>query len=288
MKGATNTWTLASALLCNLLQCTHKGRPPGFGPVENGFIVAEYTLTDDDIRMIGDVRNLVRTEPDKFCDAGKWLDHNHSFIRRAARDRRFYRKNNALDHFDAERWQSKNLRLRVAVTDLLEVAQANAILLPTVDTAYRVLLICWLLTDPEADDFKPELTKFQDWSVGEASHDLMQLCSDTVIPAWERWWVLCRRSWQVVQPGKASVVVEIRQVMTDGQKRLWDALDGRALAAKELAAESELDTSEDTVRQYVLDLRKAGRKIGHRPGRGYFRPNAPPAESVPTKATRVT
>lgn len=87
-----------------------------------------------------------------------------------------------------------------------------------------------------------------------------------------------------VQPGKASFVVGSKRVMTDGQKRLWDALDGRALAGKELAAESELDTSPETVRQWVSELRKAGYKIGTRPGRGYFRPDAPPADSEPPTA----
>ena len=63
--------------------------------------------------------------------------------------------------------------------------------------------------------------------------------------------------------------------LTGGQRRLWDALAGRCLNAKELAAESELDTSEDTVRQWVRGLKAAGRDISHRPGRGYFRPDAP-------------
>lgn len=67
-----------------------------------------------------------------------------------------------------------------------------------------------------------------------------------------------------------------RPPMTDGQKRLWDALDGRAMAAKELAAEAVLDTSEQTVVNMVGALRKAGYSIPNRRGRGYFRLDAPP------------
>ena len=90
---------------------------------------------------------------------------------------------------------------------------------------------------------------------------------------------------QVVQPEKASFVDESKQVMTDGQKRLWDALAGRALTAKELASKSILDTSEDTVRRWVFELRKAGYEIDHRRGRGYVRPDARPADSEPPTAT---
>lgn len=192
---------------------------PCFGPVENGCIVAEYTLTDNDIQLIGDVRSLVRTEPDSFYDAGKWLDHNYSFMRCAVRDRKFYRANNALDRFDVERSQSKNLRLRAVVSDLLEGARANAILLPTVDTAYRVLLIFWLLTDPEVNDYEPKLTEFQDWSVGSASHHLMQICSDEVVSDREQWWLLCRKAWQVVpKPPRQLVesppVIIVKEVLT--------------------------------------------------------------------------
>ena len=205
---------------------------PCFGPVENECIVAEYTLTDNDIQLIGDVRSLVRGNPDKFSEAGVWLDHHYSFMRCAVRDRKFYRTNNALDQFDVERSQSKNLRLRAVVSDLLEGPRANAILLPTVDTAYRVLLICWLLTDPEANEYKPKLTEFQDWSLGSLSHDLMQLCSDGVVSDWEQWWVLCRKAWQVVpkpqrQLAESPPLIIVKEVFTApiGSEGLQPTLD---------------------------------------------------------------
>ena len=114
---------------------------------------------------------------------------------------------------------------------------------------------------------------------------------------WQQHWKVQRRACQlmasllsdypagqVVQPEKASFVVGSKQVMTDGQKRLWDALDGRALTSQELAAESELGTSPETVRQWVSDLKKAGYEIDRRQSRGYFRPDAPPADSEPPTA----
>lgn len=63
--------------------------------------------------------------------------------------------------------------------------------------------------------------------------------------------------------------------MTAGQARLWDALSGRCLTARTLADEDELDTSEDTVRQWVQQLRHDGYDIECRRGRGYYRPDAP-------------
>lgn len=64
-------------------------------------------------------------------------------------------------------------------------------------------------------------------------------------------------------------------IMTGGQRRLWEQLAGRAMQGPDLA--NALDTSVETVRQWVSDLRRADWKIEHRPGRGYWRPDAPPA-----------
>lgn len=225
---------------------------PCFGPVERGRIVAEYTLSDNDIQLIGNVRNLVRSESDRFREAGEWLDHNYSFARCAVRDRKFYRANNALDRFDVERSQSKNLRLRDVVSDLLEVARANAILLPTVDTAYRVLLIFWLLTDPEVNDYEPKLTEFQDWSVGSASHDLMQICSDEVVSNGEEWWLLCRKAWQVVPKPPRQLIespplIIVKEVLTAriGSEELQPTLavepdDATADISESVGSESEV------------------------------------------------
>lgn len=64
------------------------------------------------------------------------------------------------------------------------------------------------------------------------------------------------------------------RVMTDGQRRLWNALEARAFTGKELAA--TLDTTEDTIRQLIKELRDVGYNVENRRGRGYYRPDAPP------------
>ena len=72
-----------------------------------------------------------------------------------------------------------------------------------------------------------------------------------------------------------------RVPMTDGQKRVWDALSGRALTGKELT--NELETSEDTVRQWVRELRANGFDVPNKRGRGYYRLDAPPNDLAPSR-----
>lgn len=77
---------------------------------------------------------------------------------------------------------------------------------------------------------------------------------------------------------EATHSLGLAPLMTHGQRRLWDALAGRCLSAKDLCADNELDTSEDTVRQWVHQLRRSGRDIRHRRGCGYYRPDSPPPD----------
>ncbi len=73
---------------------------------------------------------------------------------------------------------------------------------------------------------------------------------------------------------RAEAAATEAAAMTKGQRGLWELLDGCAMKGPELAR--ALDTSEDTVRQWVCELRRAGRVVAHRRGRGYWRPDAPP------------
>lgn len=69
-------------------------------------------------------------------------------------------------------------------------------------------------------------------------------------------------------------------ILTEGQQYVLEVLDGRTLTAKQIVTAIGKDhnhtTSDDTVRQHVRDLNKAGYQIKNRPGRGYYRPDAPP------------
>lgn len=63
--------------------------------------------------------------------------------------------------------------------------------------------------------------------------------------------------------------------LTEGQKKIWDALDGRCLSAKELVL-VHAASSEEVARAAVRAMRKAGHTIERRASRGYYRPDAPP------------
>ena len=70
--------------------------------------------------------------------------------------------------------------------------------------------------------------------------------------------------------------IEERRPMTDGQRSLWNALDGKAMNTNELA--DALNTSPGTVRQWKSALCLAGYGIERRHGRGYYRLDAPPSD----------
>ena len=92
------------------------------------------------------------------------------------------------------------------------------------------------------------------------------------------WRLRCRLTARYLRSLAKKLVAgkDARPPMTNGQKRLWGALKGRAMTGKELAGKDQLDTSEETVRSWVRELRRAGYGIENRRGRGYYRPDAPP------------
>ena len=68
-----------------------------------------------------------------------------------------------------------------------------------------------------------------------------------------------------------------RPLLADGERELWDALDGRVMAAKELRVELDRP-SEEAVRQQITSVRHKGHEIVWCAGRGYYRPDVPPPE----------
>jgi hypothetical protein len=57
-------------------------------------------------------------------------------------------------------------------------------------------------------------------------------------------------------------------------RRVWDALAGRILTAKDLA--NELRSNELAIRKQIYALQRAGRPVTNRRGAGYYREDAPP------------
>ena len=71
-------------------------------------------------------------------------------------------------------------------------------------------------------------------------------------------------------------------LMTNGERRVWEALESRALSANELVKElnqkKNYITSIETIRQHIKTLRRKSRDIPHTRGRGYWRTDAPPLD----------
>jgi len=65
-----------------------------------------------------------------------------------------------------------------------------------------------------------------------------------------------------------------KEILTDGERSLWDVLRGRTDTAKKLA--KELDTSERVIHKWKRGLCEKGYQVNNQRGRGYYRPDAPP------------
>lgn len=67
--------------------------------------------------------------------------------------------------------------------------------------------------------------------------------------------------------------------LTDDQLEVWNALEGRAFSAKELARTlTGRVQDEELIRKRIQAIRATGRKVLHQRGIGYHRPDAPPPE----------
>lgn len=149
-----------------------------------------------------EIAAFVRHYPDRFREAGAWLDREYSVAKCLERDLAFYPENYSRELPSLESWKSKILRLRRAVSGLLDDApytdKANPRVPPSLNPYYyRVLLVEWLCVDPEAFTLKPPLTEFQDMACGKLPHDLMH-CTTVSFDS-EVWRRLCRGSLKVVR-----------------------------------------------------------------------------------------
>lgn len=76
------------------------------------------------------------------------------------------------------------------------------------------------------------------------------------------------------EPGGRETLAPLSEVL----RSVWDALDGYALTAKEIAVAIRLEArDEDLIRKRIGAIRRTGRQIENRRGLGYYRPDAPPA-----------
>lgn len=70
-------------------------------------------------------------------------------------------------------------------------------------------------------------------------------------------------------------IIRCLRILSGQQHLVWQALSGQAMSAQDLA-DTNVHLTEGSVRHHVGEIRRSGRKITWRRGRGYFRPGAPP------------
>ncbi len=69
-------------------------------------------------------------------------------------------------------------------------------------------------------------------------------------------------------------------LLTDAQREVWDALGNGPVTGKELAVEIlGKHSAEDSIRKRIQAIRRSGRRIEHKAGVGYYRPDAPPPDT---------
>ncbi len=79
-----------------------------------------------------------------------------------------------------------------------------------------------------------------------------------------------KRLWR-----RLDATMVARPPLSDGQRDVWEALEGRALTGKQL--HKRLGVPEDSIRQHVRAMKKAGYEVRNaRNLGGYYRPDAPP------------
>ncbi len=87
-------------------------------------------------------------------------------------------------------------------------------------------------------------------------------------------WVRQRSPELEAEPSEGTA--DAGEPLTTAQLEVWGLLKGRAMTAKELSAELPGAPGEDAVRKRVESIKRTGRDVASRPGRGYYRPDAPP------------
>jgi hypothetical protein len=183
----------------------------------------DYAFTAEDDALLCDVRSLVWKKPKVFVEAGAWLDEMYGpkTVRLRMREPKEVQAGptdksdpiwadrpinlSARDLPGSEEWVSPARRFWLVLHDLdREVQDLPATLKWT--TAARVLIVCWLLTDPDAGLHQKRLTAFQGWP-WEGEHGLGRRIAEDEVVSWPRLLAAVRRGIVVAdeQAPKKSV-----------------------------------------------------------------------------------
>lgn len=145
---------------------------------------SKITPLDETVKtqLDNDICDLVETEPERFFEAGKWLDHYYSPKQCAASG----------NGFNADRQQSKFKCLRVAHGDLLASWITSKRDQLATATANNIVYLHWLFIAKNTDTFKPKIGSLQDISTEQVPHEYMRMGIDEFTT--EEWYHLCHKA----------------------------------------------------------------------------------------------
>jgi len=181
--------------------------------------VSNYQPTKEDYRFFSELSADVRSHPDLYQFAGKWLDRTYSAeafwqqeIEEAERPNREHPLANHREPREKHIVESKFSRICTAVRDFLK-NENQMITVPTWEESARVLLLCWLLTDEAAHRFQPKLCEFQDWGWDgdpdeQFSRQFSQATTLSYSEHWKRWLSLCSKAWMARPNAEVSSLPE--------------------------------------------------------------------------------
>ena len=179
----------------------------------------------DRMQLDLDVRAHIFSNPKLYTAAGMELDRDYSPEVFFQEDYRFAtcQANYPGSLPTLEEWLPVTKRVSRVVSELQSYLHAVKGL-PSVTTAAKVLLIHWILIDEGSDSSAPNLTKFQDWSVGEVPHVFAHAGAYELTV--DVGWIECvKKSWEVlrrhtVAPRSIENIAEVKPNRAR-QKRKW-------------------------------------------------------------------
>ena len=158
-------------------------------------------LNPEEDRRVVEIARAIRRGPQRYLEAGQRLDAQFyspgAFAGRealklrqqlageaelppgaAAARRKRWRDDRTARRQGGPNWRRSRLplvdRLSGAVRQMLELAETGEARHLTSDQAARVLVLTWLMTDPEADQVTVEVSRFQRWPWNEVAEGLAE------------------------------------------------------------------------------------------------------------------
>ena len=230
-------------------------------PEPDGDEVQEAMPPQEDMAFFRQIADDIKSRPEFYREAGEWLDENFSneaFQRREqARWEELLRKEEACELSPEERRFLENQRSKPpaeterARTSFLPLRRFNDAIrpylkrpraFPTVRDAKRILLMTWLLTEPEAEESGLGLTGFEHllWEPGpnepeEASRECVSDWLRFPSEEYSIWGALARRAWERVKPIGTVLPAAVREDSGEAGGPTGDSLLNQAKIVESVA-----------------------------------------------------